>query len=76
MVINDVAASRQGTSPFVMYWWFTTGIMALFLVVVLAVEKLAEAAESGGSPDPHLLRGVGFEPSAYAMRKWFVRVGI
>ncbi len=42
---------------------FTTGIMALFLVVVLAAEKLAEAVESGGSPDPHLLR-LAFRPSA------------
>ena len=33
--------------------------MALFLVAALVVEKLAEAAESGGSPDPHpcFLRG-------------------
>ena len=53
LVINDVAASRQGTSPFVLYWWFTMGIMALFLVAALVVEKLAEAVESGGSPEPH-----------------------
>ncbi len=53
LVLNDVAASRQGTSPFVLYWWFTMGIMALFLVAALVVEKLAEAAESGGSPKLH-----------------------
>ena len=29
------------------------GIMALFLVAALVAEKLAEAVESGGSPEPH-----------------------